>query len=180
MPEPKMDQMGINHDSKQEKQEEYQPATFKIEKSGKGSGTTTDGLAGRILSLEQDNPAFKEALEVLDASDKWFPVEAETQDRADEKALELKGKLEDPEWQKEIIESAERVKRIENETSSIYGEISDLQSKIADLEARIKTLDEERRDKINSIDYVAAGYTLPRRIEDFNTLTRDVNQKRED
>ncbi len=177
MPEPKMDQMGMKPAPEQKKQEEYRPATFKIEKSGNGLGTTTDGLAGRIISLEQNNAAFKEALEVLDASDKWFPVEAETQDEVDKKALELKEKLEDPKWQKQIMESAKSVSQMEAETSSIYGDIADLQNKIAALEEKIAELNEKVDDEKYSVDYIAAGYTLPRRAEDFESLIKDASRK---
>ena len=107
-----------------EQKEAYQPVTFEINLSS-GTGETFGGRPGRIVtpsggSIEE----FKEALDMLDERSTFYIELVEgTQEEADAEAQALKKRLEDPEWQLEIIKAAEEAQRLKDKKDELFSEI---------------------------------------------------------
>lgn len=118
--EPTLGQMGINN----ENEKVYKPVNFEVKKSGKGSGFTVNGDAGRYLEMTSgDIQDFTEALKILDRSDAFYIV-GKTQEEADSRALELQQKINNPDWQLSIIESARKVSSLETEIARIKDNVN--------------------------------------------------------
>jgi hypothetical protein len=114
--------MGVEKTS--ENREEYVPVSFEI-KLSQGTGVDGNGVPGRFLELRGGNvEKFNEALKLVGFEDYALFLNAETQEAVEAKAQDLKSKMENLSWQKEVLEASEKIKLLLTDINRIREGVS--------------------------------------------------------